>query len=908
MTFPQTPLDVRTELLIGVVWTDITEDVYTRSPITIERGMKDEGTRVDPSRCSLVLNNRDGVYSPRNPMSPYFGLIGRNTPLRVSVQGDGSYLRLDGVADAATTPDTAVLDIVGDLDLRIEATANWQTSANQSLIGKWISAVGQRGYLLRIGTGTAFLHWSTTGSNSVFASWTLPRMPHRAALRATLDVNNGAGGSTATLYTAPTMDGPWEPIGDPVVTAGVTSIFAGTAPLMIAPTGVSGDTPMGGQVHRAEVRSGIDGTVVASPDLRALTPGATGWTDSAGRTWSLIGAAEITDRQYRFVGEVSSWPTRWDVSGKDVWVPIEASGVLRRMGQGKKALGSTLLRRIPAFEPLAYWPCEDDDGAGQAYSPIEGVSPLVVSSGWRFGQDTTLAGSAALPSVEAGSTMRGLVPPPAVTPTEWSVHMVYAVDEAPVTDAVFLSWRATGTVQRWQIVQRSGNADIQGYDGTGTLVVDQAVAIGADVFEGWQRFHFRLSTSGGTVTWRLDWTNIGGPAGGIGGTYSGSTGRVAQIDTQFGASVTGLRVGHIAVLPTALTTAYSGADHGFAGDTALARIFRLANEESGQVTVTASDGSAAMDSERMGPQRPDTLLSLLEEAAATDGGILFERREAIALHYRDRATLYNQLVTLALDYTAEGEVPPPLEPVPDDQRLRNDVTISRSGGSSGRAVLETGPLSVQSPPDGVGPYDEALTLSLYTDAQPARIAQWRMHLGTWDEERYPVITVWLHAAPHLIADVLDMDIGDRLAIDNTPAWLPPGLIDQHMRGYVETLGLYEWALAMNCSPAGPWTVGVLEDPVLGKADTEGSELVAAVDSDDTFLTVATTAGPVWTSDLAELPFDITVGGEVVTALDITGSPGDRFDRSVPSGWGTSTSGQAWTTSGGSAADYSVQGG
>ncbi len=72
--------------------------------------------------------------------------------------------------------------------------------------------------------------------------------------------------------------------------------------------------------------------------------------------------------------------------------------------------------------------------------------------------------------------------------------------------------------------------------------------------------------------------------------------------------------------------------------------------------------------------------------------------------------------------------------------------MTRSGGSSGRAVAETGPLSVLPPPDGVGIYDESVTLSLATDDQPERIAQWRVHLGTWDEARYPTITVWLHAA------------------------------------------------------------------------------------------------------------------------------------------------------------------
>ncbi len=98
-------------------------------------------------------------------------------------------------------------------------------------------------------------------------------------------------------------------------------------------------------------------------------------------------------------------------------------------------------------------------------------------------------------------------------------------------------------------MQREDLATIQGFDEDGATVVNQFVAIGDDVFEGWQRFYFWVSQSGGTVTWRLDWYNIGGAAGGIGSTYSGTAGRVTRIETEFGASVSGLKVGHVGVFP-----------------------------------------------------------------------------------------------------------------------------------------------------------------------------------------------------------------------------------------------------------------------------------------------------------------------------------------------------------------------
>jgi len=82
--FPAQPLILLFELLVGDTWTDITDFVYQRQTITIVRGRPDESATVNPATCTFTLNNRDGRFSPRNPASPYYLLIGRNTQLRVS--------------------------------------------------------------------------------------------------------------------------------------------------------------------------------------------------------------------------------------------------------------------------------------------------------------------------------------------------------------------------------------------------------------------------------------------------------------------------------------------------------------------------------------------------------------------------------------------------------------------------------------------------------------------------------------------------------------------------------------------------------------------------------------------------------------------------------------------------------
>ncbi|MBO0917542.1 hypothetical protein [Streptomyces laculatispora] len=922
MVFPTTPLDVRTEIQVGGAWVDVTADTYTRDPITISRGTADEASSTEPSTCSLTLNNREGKYSSRNPLSPYFGLIGRNTPLRVSVPGSESYLALDGtMAGVATTPDTAALDIVGDIDIRVEATADWYAAGSQGLVGKWNSAAAQRSYLLRLEDGKLSLNWSTAGTVTLFVSQLLPTLPRRAALRVTLDVNNGAGGFTCAMYWAESLSGPWTAIGSPVSVAGVTSIYAGTAPLEVAPLAATGVLPPLGRVHRAEVRSGIDGTAVASPDFRTKAPGITGFTDSAGRVWSLTGTAGISNRQYRFVGETSAWPPRWDVSGADVWVSIEASGILRRMGQGKKALDSTLRRRIPSGPGmLAYWPMEDERDARAAYSPLPNVTPMTVG-GLDFAADDSLSGSSPLPKLKNPASLSARVP--GTTTMGWQVEFVYYLPTMPVAQTEIMRVSTTNATMRSVVLYASTSGirletlDVEG------AVISFALYTNADAladFVGvWNRLSIYTGDAGGgqtrvQATWRNVSSNVRSY---VVTTLTSTQGRVTTLAGNWGANTEGMAIGHIAVSATPGTgvagspptsTIFEGADDGFTGETSLNRMRRLATEEANQLDLSWLDGDTSTLSERMGPQRPNTLLDLLSEAEDTDGGILYERLDRAALMYRDRASLYNQPVRLALDYTARGEVPPPLEPTEDDQKLRNDVTVTRSGGTSGRVIQRDGPLSVSPPPAGVGPYDESVTLSLYDDIQPERIAGWRVHLGTVDEARYPTISVWLHAAPHLIENVLGLDIGDRLTIAHPPPWLPPGSIDQHIRGYTEVLDQFEWSLTFNCAPALPWQVGVVEDPVLSRADTAGSSLAAAATSTAPTLSVATTTGPIWVSDPAQLPFDVRVGGEVVTVTDVTGAAGDRFDRSVTGGWGTATSGQAWTTTGGSSSDYSVQGG
>lgn len=60
---------------------------YVRDQITATWGLKDEGGGLTPAQCNATLDDRAGDYNPDDARSSLYGLIGRNTPARVTLPG-----------------------------------------------------------------------------------------------------------------------------------------------------------------------------------------------------------------------------------------------------------------------------------------------------------------------------------------------------------------------------------------------------------------------------------------------------------------------------------------------------------------------------------------------------------------------------------------------------------------------------------------------------------------------------------------------------------------------------------------------------------------------------------------------------------------------------------------------------
>jgi hypothetical protein len=280
------------------------------------------------------------------------------------------------------------------------------------------------------------------------------------------------------------------------------------------------------------------------------------------------------------------------------------------------------------------------------------------------------------------------------------------------------------------------------------------------------------------------------------------------------------------------------------------------------------------DTALMGPQTPKTLMALLQECESADMGLIYETRDTFGLGYRTRVTLTDQNPELALDYS-NAQLVPPFAPTDDDQLLANDVTVTRQGGSSYNAMLQTGPVSVNDPPAGVGDYPKTYTLNLFTDEQLAGAAGWLLGIGSVDQQRFPSVNIDMARNASIggvFTAIAQLGPGDLLTIAHPPAGMPPELIQQLVVGWTEVLNTYQWTIQWNCVPALPYFTAILGNGAYyGKIDTDGSQLNANITTTATSMQVAPTGTgyPLWTTAAADFPFDIIMNGERITVTNIT---------------------------------------
>ncbi len=195
------------------------------------------------------------------------------------------------VGDYLSTPNAAANQITGDLDLRAEIEpADW--TIQTTVISKDIGP--QRGYRLNFrADGTLQVAVSASAGSLLFAESTVATGftdGTRHWIRATVDVNNGAGGWDATFYTS--EDGvTWTQLGDVVTTATPISITPATSALQVGGLANGGSQLVTGSIYSIQIYNGIDGVLAVDLNPQDYVTGATLTSSETSEVWTANGNA-----------------------------------------------------------------------------------------------------------------------------------------------------------------------------------------------------------------------------------------------------------------------------------------------------------------------------------------------------------------------------------------------------------------------------------------------------------------------------------------------------------------------------------------------------------------------------------------------------------------------------------------
>lgn len=887
MSFPEDPNDIAVEIYCdsstdpGERWRDISADVLWASRVVITQGRADRGSDTPPGSCVFELKDLEGDYSRRNPLSQYYGFLGKGTPIQVRL-GQEKELFGTTVANSwgtATSGQAWTHSVAGnvpsptnaDFDkgsgvgtVVVPAATNTRIAYLADALHADVDLEVTFSMAVAI-TGAAALPAGLIARGTSLTDFFYSRVEINTDNTILLSVRDGLGVTVVTGVTVP----------------GVTYVPG---------TDYSVRMLVSGRYITAKVWATDDGEPITwtIEGYRATVAKAAGWVGirtalGTGNTNAnpVVTYKNFRVRSDRFAGELAAFKPNRDLTGNFAVQSVQAAGALRRFSAGDSPVQSALRRAIPgATDLVAYWPMEEGDAATRFESAVVGGTALEVSSVAQpnFAANSEFRCSGPLPTL-GSAVVGGLIPAyDATVNGQTQLRFAMRVPDSGsgvTTNSVVARVWGTGTARLWQILyQTTGTLTVEAYDrSVNNILVSSAAPFAVD--GKLLRVSLELDQSGADVDWRISVYEVGAAAvATLNGTLAGYTIKQATfLDFNASAEFTppatigSTVIGQVTV-QSSITSMSDVMDEFNAnvGETSGLRMRRLCTENDVPLIGYGFD-----DTVTMGAQRVDEVLPLLRESAKTDQGSLYESRavtvNAPVLEYRTRASAYAQNPMLTLDLSA-GQVAPPWAPVDDDSLVRNDVTAKRRDGSSYRAVQETGPLSVLPAVEGgTGRYDTSYDVNTEFDSQLQDAAGWQLALGTVDEYRIPDFTVNM-ASPNitdaLARATLDVNVDDLVVITNAQTSRIYNDVRQLVRGYQEVFTSTEHVLQFNTSPAAPYDVTVLDtDP--GYLDAESTVLYSSVTSTGTSL-LTWSRTETWS---ATAPYPLMIGGERMTCTACT---------------------------------------
>jgi hypothetical protein len=509
---------------------------------------------------------------------------------------------------------------------------------------------------------------------------------------------------------------------------------------------------------------------------------------------------------------------------------------------------------------VGYWTMEDGRDADQLTNTVPGGAAGSLTN-MALGADGPAgsSGAATFTNSDPTSKVSGAFKGASAT-AGWQISWSTQLPGLPASLTQMIAW-FTSNGYTWAINVNSGIYNLTVVDPSGSVLVNTNMAnTGTGDPNQWVTFRMKATVSGGTVTWAFAWFVQGAATvWGLGSTFSGSLGALRSWTANGNASMGGAQICHVFGLTTANDDLQSYAAlrafDGYVNELAADRVSRLCAEEGVAVAVESGD------SEPLGVQPLGDLLTLLRDAEAADLGVLYEN--GAGLGYRPRGARYNRPVAMTLAFTGSRDIGAAPEPTDDDQRVRNQWTVQRTGGSE---AIYDDPAHIALN----GYYPDSVTINNAFDSRLIQIAAWRVHLGTWGEMRWPQIVIALTSQSDLLTAWRGRPFGARIVITGVPSQGPVGAdVDLIVEGWRQDITSHTWVLTLNCSPARPWDVAVWGS---ARYDSATTTLAGSQTTSSTSWGITTALDKeVWST--TAVPYDWMVAGERVTVTAMTSPSG-----------------------------------
>ena len=514
---------------------------------------------------------------------------------------------------------------------------------------------------------------------------------------------------------------------------------------------------------------------------------------------------------------------------------LVAEGLLRRIGTWSEPIRSPMYRTISSRSTsIGHWSLEDDRDALTLANSYPGGRSGTFTGDLTLGESESAQGAAQSVKVSATTGMSGVFAAASGT-AGWQVSWSFRLPAIPAsaTWGQLLRW-STSSGYTWLVEVNNAAYRFTVTDSDGAVLLSYGpLAYTGREPNQWTTMRVKASASGGTVTVEPAWY-IQGDSAVVGATttFSGSVGALRGWAHDGNAVAAGGWLSHIFAV-TGGTDSLLGATavqvfNGYSGEAAGVRFNRVMAEQ-GLTRYTIGSGT---DSMPMGPQRVGTLLDILKEIRATDDCRIDDERFDVALTMTTRRALYNQTPALSLTYPGDIYA---YDKEIGDLNTHNRVTVKNTLGGEATVVQDSGPMSVQAPPAGVGLNPYSVDVNVADENALDDIATWHLAKGTLELPLYSSVTVNLGAASPLLAAAVAVREGNYITVTGLEAetvhLLVVGIARQTTPG-VETL-------TFQCEPYEPYQVGVWDDPSF-RYDSRTSTLNAGYSASATSMVVTFT--------------------------------------------------------------------